>query len=133
MSNDNVPFIQGLYAAFGRGDIATIVKAMAPDIHWQSGGSADDFPTFGTRKGQKQAEQFFQEVATHNEFLEFSPREFYATGDKMFVLGFYDIKLRKNGRKIASDWVHVFTIKDDKVTAFREFLDTAVAARAFHG
>jgi ketosteroid isomerase-like protein len=34
---------------------------------------------------------------------------------------------------MASDWVHIFTIAGGKVTAFREFLDTARAAEAFRG
>jgi hypothetical protein len=30
MSTANVTFVQGLYAAFGRGDIATIIAGLAP-------------------------------------------------------------------------------------------------------
>jgi ketosteroid isomerase-like protein len=34
---------------------------------------------------------------------------------------------------MASDWAHIFTIRDGKVVKFREFLDTAVAAEAYRG
>jgi ketosteroid isomerase-like protein len=133
MSNPNIALVQSMYAAFGRGDIATIIKNVTPQIEWQSGGRAEDFPTFGPRKGPQGVEQFFKEVAQHNEFAEFSPREFHADGDKVFVLGYYDIKLRANGKSFASDWVHIFTIRDGKVAKFREFLDSAAAAAAFRG
>ena len=43
----------------------------------------------------------------------------------------FGLALRKNGRKVASEWVHIFTIRDGKVAHFREFLDTAPVARAY--
>ncbi len=49
------------------------------------------------------------------------------------MLGDYAITLKKTGKKMASDWVHVFTFRDGKVAAFREFLDTAAAAEAYRG
>ena len=133
MSNANVTTVQSMYAAFGKGDIATIIAALTPDIDWQSVGRPSDFPTFGPRKGPKEVGEFFKTVAATNDFSEFSPREFYADGDKVFVLGYYAITLKKNGKKIASDWCHIFTFSGGKVVKFREFLDTAVAAEAFRG
>jgi hypothetical protein len=35
--------------------------------------------------------------------------------------------------RVASDWVHVFTIRNRKVTKFREFNDTAQFAQAYRG
>jgi uncharacterized protein len=49
------------------------------------------------------------------------------------VLGHYAWKIRKTGRAVASDWVHVFTLHNGKVTKFREFNDTAQFAEAYRG
>ena len=49
------------------------------------------------------------------------------------MLGDYAITLKKTGKKMESDWAHIFTIRDGKVTRFREFLDTAQAAEAYRG
>jgi ketosteroid isomerase-like protein len=133
MSQANVAAAQSLYAAFGRGDIATILAGVAPDIDWRCVGRPSDFPTFGPRKGPKEVGEFFKAVADTNDFSEFSPKEFYADGDKVFVLGHYALSLKKNGKKIASDWCHIFTFHDGKLVKFREFLDTAQAAEAFRG
>jgi ketosteroid isomerase-like protein len=133
MSNDNIAYVQNLYAAFGRGDVPAIVAGCAPDIEWQSGGSSDHFPAFGTRSGPNGVAEFFRLVGETNEFNAFTPRGFHASGDTVFVLGHYSITLRKNGRRIDSDWVHIFTIANGKVTKFREFLDTAAAADAWRG
>ena len=133
MSNANIALVQSLYAAFGKGDIATIIYSLTPDVAWHSGGRATDFPGFGPRKGQKAVEDFFKIIADNNDFSHFTPGDFYAADDKVFVLGDYAITLKKTGKKFASDWVHIFTIRGGKVTAFREFLDTALAAEAYRG
>jgi ketosteroid isomerase-like protein len=133
MSNANVTLVQSLYAAFGRGDIATIVKALTPDVTWESVGRPSDFPTLGLRRGQPEVQQFFELVGQHLDFSDFSPKEFFAADDRVFVLGHYAMAVKKTGRKADSDWVHVFTVRGGKVTGLREFTDTAKFAEAYRG
>jgi len=127
----NVALCKSLYAAFGKGDTATIVAAMAADADWETVGRSSDFPTFGPRKGQPGVQEFFNLVGSNLEFSEFTPKDFYPVGDKVFVLGRYAMKVKKTGKAMTSDWVHIFTIADGKVKTFREFLDTARAAEAY--
>jgi ketosteroid isomerase-like protein len=127
----NVVLVKSLYAAFGKGDVATIVGACTPDVDWVNVGRASDFPTFGPRKGPAGVQEFFNLVGANLKFSEFSPKEFYPVGDKVFVLGFYAMTVTKTGKPMQSDWLHVFTIADGKVKAFSEFLDTARAVEAF--
>ena len=125
MSQANVSLVQSLYAAFGRGDIATIVKACAPDIHWEVNGRREDYPLFGVRRGPAEVQEFFTSIPQLQDVIEFSPREFHAADGKVFALGWYAWKLRKSGRTVGSQWIHVFTIDGGKVTRFHEFTDTA--------
>lgn len=127
----NVALVKGLYAAFGKGDIAAIVATMAPDVDWVVVGRASDVPTFGPRKGPAAVQEFFGLVGSNYTFSEFAPKEFYPVGDKVFVLGHYTMTIKKTGKPAESDWVHIFTFADGKVSRFREFLDTARAAEAF--
>ena len=131
MSEADVTLIQSLYAAFGRGDIATIIAAVAPDIEWRLNGSRSDHPLLGTWQGPQGVQAFFDELARIQDFSEFTPREFFSSGDRVFVLGHYASTMRKNGRKAASDWVHIFTVRGGKLAAFLEFPDTAEFARAW--
>jgi ketosteroid isomerase-like protein len=131
MSNANITFVQGLYAAFGKGDIATVVAGAAPDVDWVVNGSRKDFPTFGAWHGAGEVKKFFDSVGQHQESKVFSPQEFYAADDRVFVLGHYEWVIRKTGRTVASDWVHVFTIRGGKVAKFREFNDTAKFVEAY--
>ena len=131
MSNANIAFVQSLYAAFGKGDVASVVNGCAPDVDWQSVGRPSDYPGFGPRQGQAAVGDFFKIVGENNDFHRFSPNEFYTAEDKVFVLGDYAMTLKKSGKKFASEWVHIFTIRGGKVAKFREFLDTAQAAEAY--
>jgi ketosteroid isomerase-like protein len=133
MSAANISFVQSLYAAFGRGEIATIIAGLVSDVDWDVNGRRKDYPLLGNWKGKVAVEEFFRRVAEHEEATEFSPREFFAAEDRVFVLGRYSWTIRKTGRTAASDWVHIFTIRDGKVAKFREFNDTAVFAEAYRG
>lgn len=133
MTNANITMVQGLYAAFGRGDVAGILAGLTPDIDWQTLGPAKDYPIFGQRKGKAAVQEFFAQVAATEDFSEFAPRDFHAAGDKVFVLGSYAGKIKKTGKPFACEWVHVFTIAGGKVSQFREFTDTAQFVAGYRG
>lgn len=133
MSEANIATVQNLYAAFGRGDVDMIVSGCLPDVTWASGGRKEDYPPFGLRKGTDAVRDFFRSVAEVQDFNEFSPREFYADRDKVFVLGRYEMTVKKSRQKVASEWVHIFTFRGGRVSEFREFTDTAAFAAAYRG
>ena len=133
MSNPNISLVQNMYAAFGRGDIDALLTMATPDIEWNSGGVKRQYPAFGTHKGPAGVKEFFRTVAETVEFSEFSPREFYGDRDKVFVLGFYAGTIKRNGHKVATEWLMVFTLRDGKVAKFREFTDTYAVEEAYSG
>jgi uncharacterized protein len=127
----NIALAQNMYAAYFHGDLPAIMAALAPDIDWESIGPRSGYPIFGPRSGVAEVEQLFRQLQDVHEFTEFSPRTFLAGGDEVAVLGHYAFTIRKNGRKVASDWAHVFTIRDGKVTKFREHTDSAQFVAAY--
>jgi hypothetical protein len=131
MSGSNVELVQGIYAAFGRGDIAAIIAALDPDIDWETIGPSAGYPVFGPRKGIGAVKEFFQQVAENEEFSEFAPQDFSQSGDKVIVLGRYTMKLKKTGKLVSCSWAHIFTVRNGKVTTFREHTDTAQFVAAY--
>lgn len=133
-SQDNTRVVQDAYAAFGRGDIASLIALMSPDVDWESViGVASNVPMRGRRSGPAAVTNFFAQVAENVEFHQFEPREFVADRDKVVVLGYYRGTARKTGRGFESDWVMVFTVRDGKVTRFREYMDAGAVNAAFAG
>ncbi len=127
----NVDHVQSLYAAFGRGDLEAIISGLTPDVAWEDYGRATDFPTLGPRSGHAEVRGFFEVLASELDFRQFEPREVHAVAEKVFVQGHSQILVRKTGRVIDTDWVHIFTLRDGKVAGFREFADTAQMAEAY--
>jgi ketosteroid isomerase-like protein len=131
MSSANIAFVESLYAAFGRGDIATVIAGLTFDVDWNVNGRRQDYPLIGRWKGRDGVQKFFEGVTEHQEPMSFSPREFFAAEDRVCVLGHYTWKVRKTGCTVASDWAHIFTLRDGKVAKFQEFTDTAQFAEAY--
>ena len=132
-SNPNIDVIQNLYAAFGRGDIDSIVASTTPDVVWGLDGRPQDFPFLGQHKGHAGVQQFFKVLAQVHDITSFTPREFYADGDKVFVIGRYSWTMKPSGRSGESDWLHVWTIHNGKIAAMRSLNDTALLAEAYRG
>ncbi len=126
----NLALARAVYDAFGRGDIQTILDNCAPDIQWHSGGAREDFAAFGARNGLDGVKSFFKDVAENNQFSLFEPRDFFANGDKVVVIGHYTMTQKKTGKPVDSDWAHIFTIKGGKCVAWRELNDSAAFYKA---
>jgi len=127
----NVDFIKSLYAAFGRGDIQTLLNGLSENVEWTTAGPPADLPFAGARQGRQQVAQFFQVIDDHLSIENFQPFNFIAQGDHVVVQGRDSGKVKSNGRNFDSDWVHVFTVRNGVVVKFEEYFDTAKFLSAF--
>ena len=126
----NTEIVKQAYDNFKRGDIESVLGLMSNDIDWRLP-AVEGMPQSGERRGINQVGEFFSLLAETQEFSEFEPREFIAQGDRVVALGNYRWMAKPTGREFSSNFVHVFTLSDGKVTGFDEYFDTAVAAAAF--
>jgi ketosteroid isomerase-like protein len=130
----NTQLVKDAYAAFQRGDIASILHTCDDNVEWEGViGTEGVLPQSGKRRGKAQVGEFFKQVADTTDFKSFEPKEFIAQGDKVVVLGSYSATLKPSGQPYASDWVMVFTVRNGKLTSFREFSDSAQLVRAYRG
>lgn len=120
----NLSIVRRAYDAFGRADIPGLLALMDDHISWVTPGPAD-LPTAGTRTGHSGAVDFFQALAAVVDITRFEPREFIAQGDRVIVIGDETAHVRATGRAVEFRWVHAFTLRDGKVTAFEEFGDVS--------
>ena len=127
---NNVQIVQDCYHKFGAGDVAGILANCAEDIAWRTP-EIENASFGGSRRGHQEVGDFFAGMVAEEEVLKFEPREFIAQGDRVVALGTFAGKVRETGRSYESDWVHIFTVKDGKITSFDEFFDSAAATRAF--
>ncbi len=130
MSEQNIKIVQNCYAAFGRGDIPGLLAELTDDSDWFFPGGSD-VPFSGRYQGPAKVGEFFQKLDGFVTFEEFEPLQFISTGDTVVVLGRDKVTVKSTGKGVELDWVHVMTLRDGKVSAFKEFIDTARIAAAF--
>jgi ketosteroid isomerase-like protein len=129
---ENTRVVQDAYAAFGRGDITTLLGYMTDDVHWRPViGTAKHVPFSGERTGKAGVAEFFKQVAESEDFQQFEPREFIAQGDTVVALGHYRAVAKATGAMFDCDFAMVFAIRDGRIAAFREFTDSAAVNAAF--
>ena len=130
--NTNLELIKNVYAAFGTGDLATIINACSDDIEWSLHGPSS-IAWAGTFRGRKGVEQFFTKLMQSLDVQRFEPKHFVADEDAVAVFGFEAGSSRATSKPYGSEWAHHFVIRDGKITSFREFIDTHAIAAAVQG
>jgi ketosteroid isomerase-like protein len=126
----NVETVQQNYAAVGRGDIPTLLSLLSDEVEWSMPGPSV-IPWTGTRRGRQQVGEFFALLRKTLKSQRFEPREFIAQGDTVVVLGYERSLVKPTDRTFEQEWVHVYTLRDGKITKCRIFEDTAAQATAF--
>lgn len=126
----NIELIRQVYDAFINADSERLLSYLAPDIAWQEP-EVPGLPFAGKRQGRENVADFFRMVAEAQQMRDFRPGEFLADGERVVVIGHYEWTVRATGSDWGSDWVQIFTVRDGKVTAFREWTDTHRAVEAY--
>jgi uncharacterized protein len=120
----NLEFVKGLYAAFKRGDMQPQLDALTEESTWQLYGPTDFF-LCGLRTGKGQILDFLQSLGSTLDVKSSVQTRFIADGETIMVLGFVHSQVKATGKEFKSEYCHVLTVKDRKLLAYREFLDTA--------
>jgi hypothetical protein len=124
MSERNSDIVRRAYEAFGRGDLDGLLGTLDDNIVWVTPGPSD-LPTAGRRQGREEVRAFFGLITEMVEFQKFDPHTFVEQGDRVVVLGDDIVTVKATGKVIEEAWAHAFTLRDGKVIAFQEFIDTA--------
>jgi hypothetical protein len=125
----NEPIIRSLYEAFARGDGAAVIGALDPNVHWMEAENialADRNPYIGP---QAVAEGVFGRIAQAWTDFRVTPHDFITEADTVVVLGRYGGKFNATGRLLDAQFVHVWTMRDGRVTRFQQYADTAQFAQ----
>ena len=128
---NNVNTVKDAYQAYKDRNMKALLKCLTDDVQWFEVGPPDLIPTAGTRKGREQVGEFFAVLEASEDVQSFTPQRFVTQGDTVVVLGELKSRVRSTNNLITSPWIHVFTIKDGKISEFRSFYDSAAAVEAY--
>ena len=123
---DNVTLLKGLYDAFGRGDIPTVLGAMSPGIKWHQAEGNPYRPSGEAWVGPDAVlNNLFMKLGTEWDGFAVHPKTFHAAGGSVIVELRYSGKYKSTGKSVDAQACHVWDLKDGKVTRFQQYVDTA--------
>lgn len=122
---------QEIFTHFGNHDVDKIVALLHDDCVIDFYGP-DVIPYAGHYEGNADCRGFFETVLSSVNIHVFQPDEFIVEGDKIVVVGHLHLTTKADGREITSVFVHVIHCKDGKWLHFQDFMNTAVAEKAFN-
>lgn len=127
---ENTQVVRQAYDYFKSGNIEGVLSLLTDDVDWRLP-AVENMPQSGTRKGLAEVTEFFSILGDAQDVKQFDPNEFVAQGERVVALGHYDWRVKATGREYECDFVHVFTVRDGKITSFDEYFDSALAAAAY--
>ncbi|MFZ5495811.1 MAG: nuclear transport factor 2 family protein [Verrucomicrobiota bacterium] len=136
-STSPVALVESLYAAFGRGDIATILGALSTEVDWRgnvdrNAPGADRVVMFRPRQGRTAVQQFFVDLGTTVELHAFTPQSFMSNATEVAVHVTLEFTVRATGRRMAMAAIHHWTFgTQGKVIRFTDYFDTLGEAAAW--
>jgi ketosteroid isomerase-like protein len=124
----NVEVVRAFHEAVARGDLDAAMALLADDIAWTE---AEGFPYAGTKVGPAAVrEQVFERLRAEWDPFVLDRDELLDAGDTVVGVGTYSGTYRATGRSMRARVVHVWKLRDGKVTAFEQFVDTLKVAEA---
>lgn len=129
-ATQNKAVIDGLYKDFAVGDIPAVLGAMDPNIVWneaEGNAYADGNPYIGP---DAVLNGVFGPIMEDHEYFNLKDIELYEMfNDKVLATLRYDAKTKK-GKTYNAQVAHFWTLKDGKVAAFQQYVDTKKLSEA---
>ncbi|HET6873835.1 MAG TPA: nuclear transport factor 2 family protein [Acidimicrobiales bacterium] len=127
-ASENKAAVEAGYAAFGQGDIASVIAMNAPDAVWHNYSSTAS-PLQGEHKGLDGIAALFGLIGDNIEFTQFEIAPIAAEGDTVVAAGQQTYTVKRTGKTVSGPVVHVFTFgADGKVVRFEEWESNAEGA-----
>jgi uncharacterized protein len=126
---ENTKLAARMYETFMAGDVEGFLNLFADDAAWHAP-EIENVPLNGKFSGRENLAAFISDIDEYEEFLKMEPTEYIAQGDRVVVLGNYLARSKTTDKQYATDFAHIITVRDGKITSFYEFFDNAAAGRA---
>lgn len=119
----NKAVVSDFFVRFSAGDIAGAMDSLAPDATWRLPGRPGKVPVAGEHGKQQIAGAFGQLASGLKNGLKMTVTDLVAEGDKVVaeVESFGELR---NGRIYNQQHQFRMTVRDGKIHAVREYLDT---------
>lgn len=130
---NNVDRVNSIYAAFGRGDVASIVEMTTEDVEWGYDGKTPKVISWLERgRGRDRVLGYFKGVSETMQFHKFEPKVVAGAGNDVLAIVEVDWTAPLTGKRVTGYEAMWFTFDDrGRITRYRPVLDSAVHFAAY--
>jgi len=117
-------FVKGIYDAFAKGDVETVVGALDADVQWRE---AENYPYAAGNPyvGPKAVvDGVFMPIVADIENFTIQPANFIDGGDSVVVEGRYRGKMKASGKSLDAQFAHVWELRNGKIVRFQQYTDS---------
>jgi uncharacterized protein len=125
MNDSKIETVQGMYEAFGRGDVGFILDQLTDDVDWASCPGSDVAPWHGIHRGKAEVPNFFKALADSLQITEFTPLSFASNDTDVMVVTRWGATAPATGKSATMDIHHWWRFRDGQVCYYRGTEDTA--------
>lgn len=128
----NTTTIDNLYKAFAVGDVPTVLGLMDAKVTWneaEGNAYADGNPYIGP---EAVLNGVFARIGADHEYFNLININLHTMDNNQVLATLrYNAKVKKNGAEYDAQVAHLWTLKDGKVVAFQQYVDTKKLNDAF--
>jgi ketosteroid isomerase-like protein len=128
MGDTKIETVQGIYEAFGSGDVQAILAVLTDDVDFGSEPDSTVAPWHGRRRNKQEVTEFFQSIAENLEVTEFTPLSFTSNDTDVMAVIRFGVKVPATGKSGTMHLHHWWRFDGDKVCFYRGTEDTALTA-----
>lgn len=130
----NVATVKGIYEAFGRGDVAAVLGALAEDVVWDHDTPSWGLPWYEPRTGRAGVGGFFGALAEGLVIHAMEPINFLVGGDQVGVVLNISVEVVGSGIVDHDIEIHLWTFDGSgQVCRFAHVVDRHPMVARFRG
>lgn len=122
---ENRAVVNGMYQSFAAGDIASVLASLDPNVEWneaEGNAWAEGNPYVGP---DAVLEGVFSRVGEEYDYFNLKNIKLHEmANNKVLATLRYNAKRKDNGAEIDAQAAHLYTLRNGKVIAFQQYVDT---------
>ena len=130
--SDLINKVKELYAAFGRGDIASILASVADDVSWEYEAPSEILSS-GIRRSPKEVGEYFSAIAGQTVDHKLEMTDFFSNDNAVAAFGRYQGTIKSSGIRVDTPLAHYFKFRDGKVVRHVQLSNTGAFLEAIRG
>lgn len=123
-----VGVVQAAYAAFGQGDMASMLALFTDDAVFTLPAA---LPWGGVYQGKAEIVTMFQKLAQHLDFTRFDVTQLLGAGELIVAVGRWEGLTKPGGKVTGTNFLMRWDVRGDKIARFEDFVDAGAVHAAF--